>query len=193
MSRFNGAARRHHTIAQRDATARDKRARILHNQDRSIAAPLRSDARNSQSAGVSCPSNGAAQAQIPGHPADLPGPRITTVWPQAPIAVRATKQETSHVQEYSDRARRCGRPRDGARLRELRAADPAGMAARIRKFKVGQALRWRRRERRERLSFLDGVSPPIACDWSLDRSFPRMRFRGDERRVTPCPTPRARW
>src|SRR5256885_824555 len=117
----------------------------------------RRDARTPQSAGLSSPSNGAAQAQIPGHPADLPRPRISTVWPQAPIVVRAIKQETSHVQEYGDRARRRGRPRDGARLRELRPADPAGMVARLPKFKVGQALRWRRRERRERLSVLDGV------------------------------------
>src|SRR5258706_13870574 len=80
----------------------------------------------------------------------------------APIVVRATKQETSHVQEYGNRARRRGRPRDGARLRELCAADPAGMVARLPKFKVGQALRGRRRGRRERLSVLDGVSPPVA-------------------------------
>src|SRR5712691_1085027 len=80
----------------------------------------------------------------------------------APIVVRATKQETSHVQEYGNRTRARGRPRDGARLRELCAADPAGMVARLPKLKVGQALRWRRRGRRERLSFLDGVSPAIA-------------------------------
>src|SRR6266513_959150 len=40
----------------------------------------RSEARNPQSAGLFCSSNGAAQAQIPGHPADLPRPRISTVW-----------------------------------------------------------------------------------------------------------------
>src|SRR6266568_916457 len=80
----------------------------------------------------------------------------------APIVVRATKQETSHVQEYGDRARRRGRPRDGARLRELCAADPAGMVARLPKFKVGQALRRRQRRRgRERLSVLDAVSQSI--------------------------------
>src|SRR5262245_58204850 len=72
----------------------------------------------------------------------------------------SNKQETSDAQEFRDRTRRRGRPRDGARLRELCAAEPAGMVARLRD-KVWQALRRRRRERRERLSGLDDVSHPI--------------------------------
>jgi hypothetical protein len=103
----------------------------------------RRDARNRQSAGLCRKSNAGAWAQ---------SQDIQLIYRALPSQQYghstnrgvSNKQETSHVQEFRDRAQRRGRPRDGARLRELRPAEPAGMVARLRNVKVGQALRRRR-------------------------------------------------
>src|SRR5262249_49921878 len=107
----------------------------------------------------------------------------------APIVVRANNQETFNVQEYDHRARRRGRPRDGAWLRQLRATELAGMVARL-SAEVWQALRRRRGKRRERLSGLDDMSAPIASRLVAQPFVPALS-RG--RTESSAATPRAQW